>query len=231
MHKVQGVSLPRCGHNLLVKHLQTYFDSSSVCPDYRKTMLPFIAKAKMRRFSESPTKNSTPSDKPFHYCEYYYSCRSIPCCNAVNSFQKSHDFELDISTDPDQKYIVQTRNHLGLLISWFELRLPRQREVDSPEGFVAFAKRMQPYLNGFRKKWVESALKNRVVIDYDDYLRKPVYWLQMAIELFDDSARLDRNRLIEIVSDVKPAKDNSSFRYYDFAVASGLFESPRKMAS
>lgn len=230
MEKVQGVSLPRCGHNLLVQHLQQFFAKTEVCPDYRKSALPFVAKAKMRRQSNARTSMPT-AVQSFHYCEYYYSCRSVPCCDAANTFQKSHDFELDIPCLPNQKYIIQTRNNLGLLISWFELRLPVKREIDSPEGFVAFAKRMQPYLNGFRKKWVQSDLPNRLVIDYDDYLLNPEKYLQAAINLFDANANIDSHRLKDVVGNVKTAKNNSQFRYFDAALASGLFSRSRKLAS
>lgn len=222
MDKIQGVSLPRCGHNLLVRHLQRYFQSADVCPDYRKNLLPFVAKAKTRR-------NSSPH-RQFHYCEYYYSCRSIPCCDAANTLQKSHDFELELPVDPRQKYMVQNRNDLGLLISWFELRLPRRREIDSADGFLAFARRMRPYLDGFRSKWVSSSLPQRLIIEYDDYLASPLNCLAKVIQFIEPDHRIDLNRIKNTVSDVRAARDDSRFRYFDAAIASGLFDAVQRKA-
>ena len=224
MKKVQGVSLPRCGHNLLVKHLQRYFSSSDVCPDYRKRFLPFVAKAKMRRSSMASHHHNQLTESPFHYCEFYYSCRTVPCCDGRNVFQKSHDFELDLPSKQDSNYIIQIRNPLGLLISWFELRLPRKREIDTPEGFIAFTKRMQPYLDGFRNKWIESDLPNRLIIDYDAYLERPDFWLGRVIEMFEPARRCESKILKDITSDVQTARINSDFRYYEAAISSGFFQ-------
>ena len=232
MDKVQGVSLPRCGHNLLVKHLQRYFGSGRICPDYRKRLLPFVAKAKMRKSSRYQSLVCDGDGGPdFHYCEYYYSCRRVPCCDARNSFQKSHDFHLKLPANPEKKYLVQSRNSLGLLISWYELRLPRNRETDSPQGFVNFAKRVRPYLEGFRRKWIDSELPCRIVINYEDYLEKPEQNLVNAIRHFLPDQPINIQKLREVVRDVRPAKDDAHFRYFDAAVSTGFLFPSRSLAS
>ncbi len=217
MDAVQGVSLPRSGHNLLVGHLQKYFVGNAVCPDYRHTLLPFLAKSKTRRESLSNDQ-----EKLFHYCEYYYSCRSYPCCNANNSFQKSHDFELDLSADPATKYLIQTRDRMGLLISWFEMRLKKNRERDSRQGFEAFVQRNRQYVDGFHRKWLDSRLPNCLRLDYDDYLHRPAELLADAILFFDADHILDYSRITQIVADVQPARVNSAFRYFDESMQSAI---------
>ena len=119
----------------------------------------------------------------------------MPCCDSATTFQKSHDFELNLPVKRHRKYIVQTRNELDLLISWFELRLPRKREVDSAEGFLAFARRMQPYLRGFCSKWLRSDLPNRLVLDYDDYLMTPDQRLADVIRFFLPDQQVDREKI------------------------------------
>ena len=213
MDAVQGVSLPRSGHNLLVSHLQKYFDSSSFCPDYRHTLLPFLAKSKTRRTSLANDTRHT-----FHYCEFYYSCRSHPCCNANNTFQKSHDFDLNLPIDPAMKYIIQTRDRLGLLISWFELRLQKQRECDSPEGFEEFVRRNCQYIDGFQRKWLDGRLSNCLRLDYDDYLRRPAELLADVVLFFDPNRVVNRSRVAQIVVDVRPARDNNAFRFFDHSL-------------
>ena len=109
----------------------------------------------------------------------------------------------------------QKRQSIDLLISWFELRLPRKREIDTAEGFLAFVERMEPYLMSFNKKWVESDLPQRLVFDYEAYLENPIRHLTQAILFFDASIAVDAARVAEIVSDVRPAKDNRTFRFAD----------------
>ena len=92
MNKVQGVSLPRTGHNMLVIHLKQYFADHVDCPKYKDFLIPPLAKRRTR--IKTADDHRTPR---FHYCEHYYSCRSIPCVDADNKFQKSHDFDLDLS--------------------------------------------------------------------------------------------------------------------------------------
>ena len=222
MEKVQGVSLPRCGHNLLVGHLQAYFQVFDSCPASRKKLLAFVAQSRVRQ------KPELLDDDRFHYCEYYYSCRSNPCCDRGNTFQKSHDFELDLPIDVDQKYIVQSRNELGLLISWFELRIPRKREVDSESGFIAFVQRMQPYLKGFRKKWIESELSKRLLLDYDDYLARPAEMLRDTLLFFRPDQKVNMQKVRAIVSDVLPARRVCDFRFYEAAIATGYFANTNK---
>ncbi len=210
MHKIQCVSLPRSGHNLLVSHLQKYFASHRICvPNPRRNRSIFgrnLAKLE---------QDSLVGDAEFHYCEYYYSCRQHPCDNPGNKFQKSHDFDLSLPVLSQQKYVVQFRKPLGLLISWFEMRLPRKREVDSPDGFIAFVNRNSAYVDGFRKKWIESHLPNRLLVDYDEYLRDPTHWLGQVVRCFVEDQAVEVDRIHDIVKDVRPPKDNSQFRYFE----------------
>lgn len=205
---VQCVSLPRSGHNLLVVHLQKYFDSTLTCQNEKVGLLSFR--------SRNIPRNASDANK-FHYCEYYYACRSHPCKDSNNSFQKSHDFELSLAVDQARKYLIQKRNPLDLLISWFEMRLLKNRERDTPDGFAAFVERMHPYINGFIEKWVDAPLPHRLVFDYEDYLQSPAEHLKSAIEFFGDNLDVDMIRINEIVKDVKAAKDNRNFRFIDAA--------------
>ena len=83
----------------------------------------------------------------------------------------------------------------ALPVHRFELRLPRRREVNTPDGFLAFARRMQPYLRGFRTKWIDSHLPNRLIIDYDDYLTSPQRQLAKVIEFFQPTGHIDVQKI------------------------------------
>ena len=193
-----------------MSHLQKYFGSNEQCKSAPKKRLPFFSTQRI------PHENGTANNR-FHYCEYYYACRSTPCVNPSNTFQKSHDFELNLPVDLQKRHVIQYRNPIGLLISWFEMRLLKNRETDSAEGFRKFAARNQSYLNGFCAKWLDSKMPNRLTLDYDDYLNEPIKHLSSVIQLFDVDSDVDLERLQEITQDIVPAKNNSGFRYYEAA--------------
>lgn len=95
------------------------------------------------------------------------------------------------------------------------MRLPKNREVDSATGFLAFVDRNQDYVKGFRSKWIESELPNRLLVDYEFYISNPMETLTRVVNFFDDGIEVDESKINRIVEDVKPAKVDSQFRYYD----------------
>jgi hypothetical protein len=211
MNKIQGVSLPRSGHNLLVGHLQRYFGSNECC---RVDRAPLFVTA--RRWLNRSRRDRQAQASAFHYCEYYYACRQSPCRAPNNHFQKSHDFDLDLSVQLDAQYLIQIRNLTSLLISWFELRLCKGREVDSHEGWIQFVNRNRGYVFGFLDKWLDAAKQQTVlVIDYDRYLAEPVATLSEVIRRFDPERACDESKLRRIIRNVRPATPACQFRYYE----------------
>ena len=211
MERVQCVSLPRSGHNLLAGHLQRYFGSKACCSKtgQQQKRLPFFGRR------DQPTVPNSIPNAGFHYCEYYYACRSHPCVDASNTFQKSHDFELLMPVHQQQKYIIQKREPRELLISWFEMRLKKGREKDSQKGFADFVAKQQSYIDGFHAKWIDTPLQNRLVLDYDRYVMQPAECMRDVISFFDPEGVPDQEKLEAVIADVRPAKNNSTFRYVD----------------
>jgi hypothetical protein len=211
MNKIQGVSLPRTGHNLLVGHLQRYFGSNECC---RVDPAPSFLAA--RRWWSRGRRNRQPHVSAFHYCEFYYACRQIPCRDPNNHFQKSHDFDLDLDVQSDVQYLIQTRKLTSLLISWFELRLLKGREVDSHEGWIQFVNRNRGYVFGFLDKWLDAARQqSMIVIDYDRYLAEPVATLSQVVRRFDPDRACDESKLRRIIKNVRPATPACQFRYHE----------------
>ena len=211
MNKVQGVSLPRTGHNMLVIHLKQYFGEHVDCPKYKNYLIPTLAK----RLRRSRTASGARTSK-FHYCEYYYSCRSHECVDADNKFQKSHDFDLDHPINIAVPHIVQVRQPIALLISWFEMRLKKNRESDSAAGWQTFVNEKLPYVEGFLSKWRPVADENGLLIDYEEYLLAPEQWLEKAVRVFvGQQSDINQRKIRRIVSDVRPAKVASDFRFFE----------------
>ncbi|MEM9409754.1 MAG: hypothetical protein AAGA30_01495 [Planctomycetota bacterium] len=94
----------------------------------------------------------------------------------------------------------------------------KKREKNTPQGFNTFEKQKMEYVRGFKKKWIESPIRNRLVIDYDTYLAYPAENLCNVLEFFDDVHQVNLAKVKNIVQDVLPAKDNSQFRFYDSAL-------------
>ncbi len=209
MQTIQGVSLPRSGHNLLVSHLQSYFGSQDICTSPRG---PRLSLSFLPRSAPAAARLST---NRFHYCEYYYSCRCRPCRNPGNVFQKSHDFKLDLPVNAEQKHLVQTRDAPGVMISWFELRLAKGREIDTADGFRDFVRRHRDYIDGFFRKWVQADIGPRLMLDYDEYLSRPIEWLSQVILFFDPECTVDQQRIREIVSDIRRPRIDHQFRFYN----------------
>ena len=214
MERVQCVSLPRSGHNLLVGHLKRYFQSNNCCSKTKKPTKKFNLFGRTNGSEAKRTQSrSNDSLSEFHYCEYYYACRNHPCVDQNNKFQKSHDFELQLPVEQERKYLIQKRDRLDLMISWFEMRLKKNREKDSQAGFEAFLEHQRSYLDQFHQKWVEDPIRNRMILDYESYLSDPIESLTRVIHFFDCEHKVDLDLLSSIVKDVRPAKDNSDFRF------------------
>ena len=192
---------------MLVSHLQKYYGSSQICVSSAKKRMSFLG-----RFQQEIP--DPPSPTGFHYCEYYYACRQHPCTHDGNKFQKSHDFDLNLTYDPVQKYLIQYRNPLSLLISWFEMRLLRNREVDSADGFLNFVDRNESYVRDFQEKWMNNEIANRLLVDYESYISAPVKTLSEVIHFFGEDQVIDEEKIQSVVKDVKPAKDDRQFRFY-----------------
>src|SRR5688572_21332332 len=149
-----GISIPRSGHNFVVRLLQALF----------------------------------PLD--LFYCEFYDvrgCCQAVPCARRGAlpiTFQKSHDFELDVPTDvPDAVYVILHRVPVPTVLSARDLYADDYgEEVAADRGeYAVWLGRNAEYYVSFTERWIQRLPPRSALIDYDDLARAPAAALRQVL--------------------------------------------------
>lgn len=203
MHRVQGISLPRSGHHLLVHCLKDYFGDD------------------------------------LGYCSNLF--RSDSFSNSEITFQKNHDFNLDLPVEPTLKYLVQYRHPLESLVSWYRWEVRNGIQAEMNYGWQPFINKNVPFWNlytrrntqkrwhlflekripfwtKFIRKWIIDIDHASVChVDYSDFIRDPFNTLSRVLVFFEPEEDLDEMRLLEIIAkhDIRPKSNIKEFDYYD----------------
>ena len=133
-------------------------------------------------------------DREFLYCEFYqpqFSYRQEGCCQKVPcryagelkdglSFQKNHDFNLDVTVVEDCRYVVQVRRPVPRLFSHFKLRVEHKQCVASAISWNKFTKEAKDYYIRFWQKWVTGS---HLVIPYWRLMQNPAAELERVFSV------------------------------------------------
>lgn len=146
-----GASIPRSGHHFLARLLETALGDR------------------------------------FFYCEAYGEpgcCREVPCRFRERrqvSFQKSHDFELDLpNAVPDVLYLIQHRPPIPVALSAREYYF--QEDLPGPYGdaiaadrdeYAVWLGRLGAYYVGFWERWLNAPPPRSLRVAYDDLSAHP----------------------------------------------------------
>ena len=136
------------------------------------------------------------------YCELYHCADACPAkrasvqqripCALGRSVQKNHDFELDLSVNPEGRYAVLIRNPLdalisyywreskrsGLALNWTDAGVP-QRVEHSEAAWKNFIQNRAKYWKLFVTKWCNLAKEydnvalfyyEKLIIDRDEFI-------------------------------------------------------------
>ena len=211
LRKIQGVSFPRSGFNLLAHMLLNYFSGDPMAKV--NTEQPNIA-------------------GDFGYCEFYKHCNQTPCTDPQVTFQKSHDFGLEMLQSDELDYMVLYREPLPAIISFFEAELAWGNIAASNDNFEFweryFRKRLE-YYQMFKKKWVDDAPAKSHVIKYEDLTSKPGDIFHALVEWMAPTRQADRaliNRIVECRK-VKSTRKPEDFRYYSNELQQRIDDSNR----
>lgn len=196
MRKVQGVSIPRSGHHLMMEYLLRYFSR-----DLSTSLLLNDGLAKAGSLV---------------YCESYFHCHQTPCPYSATNFQKCHDFDSSIQYQPGQFYLVQTRNPLPAIISNYKLVVKlklRQESVFSWRRF--FRKSLKEWVR-FQRKWVYPNHPNVFVLRYDELTAQPQVIFREIISFLDPQHIIDESWYQQVVDSIEVfSKDTvTTFKYY-----------------
>lgn len=179
MPAIQNVSVPRSGHQLLIKYLANYFDRSSDEPDWSNGLL---------------------RAGPFTYCESYLHCGVTPCPNPSVTLQKSHDLELgEVQYHADRRYIIQTRRPLPAITSHYLFSVAHGRR-DSRHSWERFFRKTLAYWEAFQKKWVLPSRPNVLVLEYDQLVADPFRHLQEVLSFCEYEDRVDCDWLSSVTA-------------------------------
>jgi hypothetical protein len=191
LRKVTVVSFPRSGHHLLIDCLCKYFS---------------------RDLSLSTSeKNPIVLADDFGYCEFYGHCRKIPCTNPRVICQKNHDFDLSLKNNALKYYIIQFRNPVDSIISWFEYELKRERKTirnrakinikDTYDSWLSFSKEKAVFWDKFFRKWVlDNKNKKVLFIQYEDLIANPYYAIKEAVNFISPHQKADLGFIKKIVN-------------------------------
>lgn len=170
-----------------------------------------------------------------HYCDYYRHCRQIPCPDARTNYQKNHDFKLNVKVDSQFHYLVQIRNPIQAIASWYTAELKHRHKNRIGEGDLKrgiklnvlkdsyifwrfFLAKSMIYWRRFAKKWIlNPPVAPNILVRYEDLVDNPVEVLLGASRFINNDEDFELFLIEEVVMEQNIAKtrDISEFKYYD----------------
>jgi hypothetical protein len=153
------------------------------------------------------------------YCEHYTvadCCRAIPCTRPEISFQKTHDFKLDVPEHTSAKYIVQYRGFLHSSVSDFEFAVTSTNYRDTYEDWLTFSQYRKSYWARFMQKWVVPFRQNEryLLINYDELVADLPAW---AVRIANFLGVEAEQAMVRSLAAAEPViqRDLSTFEYFD----------------
>src|SRR3989338_7344835 len=92
-------------------------------------------------------------------------------------FRKESDSDLKLLQNPTCRYVVQTRNPLEAIVSWYASEMEREEDTaDSRRVWEKFAREKVRFWNYFCDKWVTKQTfgADRIQVRYEQLLDEPV---------------------------------------------------------
>lgn len=125
----------------------------------------------------------------------------------LTNFQKNHDFDLKWPITDDRRYLVQTRDPIDAIESWFHLEQRMGKTgATRPEYEVwrNYIAGKLDYWRGFVDKWIYSYIPNRLVVSYADLLHRPESTVTSVIQHLQAKAEVDAKKLNDALDKFKP---------------------------
>lgn len=164
----------------------------------------------------------------FHYCEFYSHCRHTPCTDPLTNFQKNHDFGLKLPITDSDKYIIQYRNPIASIISWYRMHVwylqnPETAskslvKKDCKDEWLRFLNEQIEYWRGFVHKWVIDNLHPSTHwLKYEDLIGNPKKYLKAVVKYMMPGEKANVQMIAAIINelDIRSRSDINKFKYYD----------------
>lgn len=142
----------------------------------------------------------------------------LPCnwhCDLHNSqphhetlVEKSHDFDLQFKTKPGVPIIVQWRNPVDALCSWYELGVRHGNWKSDKSHWRFWSAQHIIFAAQFYLKWIAPGVYP--VIEYGSLRSNPAKYLEMIISNLEMEDRASTVKM-----DARPMRSVEDFDYYD----------------
>jgi len=155
---VNIVSFPRSGHTLITKILRATFERHE--------------------------------GVDFNYCESYINNEeNVSNCGSVvpPNIKKSHDFDLTVRVEPDEKYVVLFRKELQYQLEAV-FRWLCTKQAGCPKSMRSFMDNWSTYYFLFKNKWLDKTYydgRRVAALEYYTFLRDPLSSVRSILEHLD----------------------------------------------
>ena len=161
---------------------------------------------------------------PYSYCEHYgdrlhqfeCKCTKFPCVNGC-TFQKNHDWSLDLEVLPEHKYLVLMRDDPVKQMEAFYRHGRRSLRVRPREvvDFTNFLRSNIDYYRGFSQKWHSKSREfvNVRLIEYYSLIGETVAETSCILQFFGIAVPAN---IRDVISVVDVVRRNFSPNYYEF---------------
>lgn len=99
------------------------------------------------------------------YNEHHQTGGTLENCDC--DLQKTHDFLLDVPKKEEYKHVIQFRNPLRSVQSWYELVKESEHTPPYAEFFLSKIK----FYSKWFEKWVMEPTPNSMIVCYEDMLK------------------------------------------------------------
>ena len=158
-----------------------------------------------------------------HYCEFYGHCRRTPCTDPKTNYQKNHDLHLNLARSQAYLYLVQYRNPIEAIVSWYGVHQTRAHPLkrmflpDTEAYWRRFFRAKLTFWKRYVEKWVVDARDENVChVSYHRLLDQPTEELLRVAQIVFADRVVDRARVQTIVDQeqIAPKHTITEFRYY-----------------
>lgn len=175
----------------------------------------------------------------FGYCSDVFRDQQFQ--NPQITYQKNHDFDLNLPITPGMKYLVQYRHPLESLVSWYRWEVNNGIQAernygwrplmnnyvplwnlythrDTRKRWTIFLKKRLPFWSKFVEKWfLNSNQSSLCYVNYSDLVQDSFTTISRVILFFDSETDLNTEKLHKIISEnnIHPRNDIKNFKFFD----------------
>jgi hypothetical protein len=139
------------------------------------------------------------------YSEYHETGVTLESDPTVN-VQKCHDFELDLPYKPEFRHVVQVREFLPAVLSWWKIY--KGWESKSAPELIRFIQEKQEFYKLWNRRWRYNC-EPILIVRYEILSQNPKYSVSRALRWITDKSDDECERLAAIAVSYLPPHEDS----------------------